>query len=457
MMHHRSKSSSLHTIPSLVILLMVSCIFFLAQDCTGSSPPGLLGAHNRVVVCYVSSWAAYRQGRGAFSLENLDPRLCTHLVYAFAGLNVTSSTLRSLDPYRDLEEDYGLGWYKKLTGLKNRFPHLKVTLAVGGWNEGSKNYSIMAADPKLRQNFVQSVVSTLMKHNFDGFDLDWEFPGSRGGSKEDKRNFVQLVKELRHELAPRNLLITAAMGASQAIINEAYDVPALGSLLDLMHIMCYDYHGSWDSRTLPNAPLNTKDSMDPLSVTATIKHLKSLGAPANKLVLGVPMYGRTFTLSATGGELQTSTHSHGDTICMELKSLNSSWKTAWDSVSKTPYAQDKERWLSYDDERSIAEKAKYAIDEKLAGVMVWAIDTDDFHGDCSSGGQRTTFPLVTELNVAMVKALDDHQQENEVHVTTHSPGSSAASTGATLSAFVIASVTMLIFSSGYFKFKYTPS
>lgn len=38
--------------------------------------------------------------------------------------------------------------------LKNRYPHLKVTLAIGGWNEGSTNYSQMAADPMRRSEFV---------------------------------------------------------------------------------------------------------------------------------------------------------------------------------------------------------------------------------------------------------------------------------------------------------------
>lgn len=65
--------------------------------------------HDRVVTCYVSSWATYRTGHGKFSVEDIDPSICTHLIYAFAGLNSTSSTIRSLDPYNDLEENYGKG------------------------------------------------------------------------------------------------------------------------------------------------------------------------------------------------------------------------------------------------------------------------------------------------------------------------------------------------------------
>ena len=65
--------------------------------------------HGRLVVCYVSAWSVYRPGRGSWSLDNLDPTLCTHLVYAFAGLDNKTNTIRSLDEYHDLEDNYGKG------------------------------------------------------------------------------------------------------------------------------------------------------------------------------------------------------------------------------------------------------------------------------------------------------------------------------------------------------------
>jgi len=53
------------------------------------------------------------------------------------------------------------GWYKKLTAFKKRFPHLKVTLAIGGWNEGSPKYSKMASDPASRAQFIASVLEVI--------------------------------------------------------------------------------------------------------------------------------------------------------------------------------------------------------------------------------------------------------------------------------------------------------
>ena len=81
------------------------------------------------------------------------------------------------DPWMDLEDNYGLAGFKKATELKYSYPHLKVTIAIGGWNEGSKKYSAMAKDPEKRKAFVESVVAFLVQYNFDGLDLDWEYPG----------------------------------------------------------------------------------------------------------------------------------------------------------------------------------------------------------------------------------------------------------------------------------------
>ncbi|KAG8236245.1 hypothetical protein J437_LFUL010998, partial [Ladona fulva] len=100
----------------LTALLLLVCSAAIADQpptVTGGSHPAADGAsvtkHGKNVVCYVSSWAVYRPGKGSFDIEQLEPGLtgCSHLVYAFAGLNASSSSIRSLDPFRDLSENYG--------------------------------------------------------------------------------------------------------------------------------------------------------------------------------------------------------------------------------------------------------------------------------------------------------------------------------------------------------------
>lgn len=81
--------------------------------------------------------------------------------------------IKSLDPYYDLEENYGKGAFKRFNNLKKINSKLKTIIAIGGWNEGSIKYSNMATQPESRKIFVQSVVDFIKKYDFDGLDLDW--------------------------------------------------------------------------------------------------------------------------------------------------------------------------------------------------------------------------------------------------------------------------------------------
>ena len=135
--------------------------------------------HNKHVVCYWGTWSNYRKSNGKFTVDNLDPNLCTHIIYSFAGLDTSTYEIKALDPWLDLGEGGHTGkrGFLNTSDLKYRNPKLKVTLAIGGWNEGSAKYSKMAKDPQKRSRFIQSVLKMLRDYNFDGLDLDWEYPG----------------------------------------------------------------------------------------------------------------------------------------------------------------------------------------------------------------------------------------------------------------------------------------
>ncbi|XP_012274435.1 probable chitinase 2 [Orussus abietinus] len=411
----------------------------------GQGARGLLNrpAHEKVVSCYVTSWAAYRPGKGQFGFDELRPEHCTHLIYAFAGLNATTSTIVSLDPWADFEENYGKGTYRKMTGLRRQFPGLKVTLAIGGWNEGSANYSALAASPERRNTFVNSVVEFLKMYDFDGLDLDWEFPAKRGGAPHDKENFVHLIRELHHAFEGRGLILTAAIGADKSTIDMSYDIPEMSKYLDFIHVMAYDYHGSWDKRVLPNAPLHSKDD---LSVEESITYLLKKGAPPSKLVVGLPMYGRTFVLVSplSSGESPIGapslekgfpgpfTRENGfmgyNEVCRELSNRTKEWINSWDDESQTAYAVNGDKVVVYDNPKSIRAKIDFVAKLQLAGVMVWSIDTDDFRGECSTLHdfltplKGFTYPLMRAINQAL-EAPAEKFEDNVVDVKKSSAGS----------------------------------
>ena len=67
---------------------------------------------------------------------------------------------------------------------------------MGGWNAGTLEMSRMLANQTQRSVFIVSTIEALRKHNFDGFDLDFEYPAARGSPPEDKQRFALLLKVL---------------------------------------------------------------------------------------------------------------------------------------------------------------------------------------------------------------------------------------------------------------------
>jgi len=387
-----------------------------------------VGGHGKKVMCYWGTWANYRPIEGKFTPEHVDGSLCTHLIYSFAGLDTAKWAIKSLDTWMDLEDDYGLAGFRKATDLRKTYPHLKVMVAIGGWNEGSPKYSQMAGDEVKRGKFVNSTVDFLKKYNFDGLDLDWEYPAKRGGSADDKKNFILLVRDLKAAFTEHKYLLTAAIGAGKATIDISYDVPNMYKYLDFVNVMCYDYHGRWDKRTGHNAPLRPRPNEDAqnsvLNVEYTINYLMKKGAKPEKTTLGVPLYGRSFLL-------KNSAHNHmGDAaransfagpvtreegflgyneICKELTAPGSNWSVVWEKCHQAPYMFKGDRWVSYDNERSVRLKANFAFEQKLGGVMVWSIETDDFKGLCNG----VKFPLLHTLNNALSLKTNGAEIEEE--------------------------------------------
>jgi len=147
------------------------------------------------------------------------------LIYTFFGI-LPDGSFRIIDPYLDLEENWGRGNIKKFNDLKKINPKLKTLAAVGGWNEGSGNFSIVARSPAKRRRFAREAVQFVLRHGFDGLDMDWEYPGQRdGNSNKDRLNFIRLLGDIKRELTPYGLLLTGAVGAAEFSATLSYDIP----------------------------------------------------------------------------------------------------------------------------------------------------------------------------------------------------------------------------------------
>ena len=67
-------------------------------------------------------------------------------------------------------------------------------LAVGGWNLGSKPFMAMVGSTDNMHKFANKTIRFLRQHNFDGIDIDWEYPGDRGSPPEDKARFTHMLQ-----------------------------------------------------------------------------------------------------------------------------------------------------------------------------------------------------------------------------------------------------------------------
>lgn len=366
------------------------------------------------VVCYYGSWATWRPGNGKFDIEDIDTTLCTHVIYSFVGIGSNGEVTTS-DPG-------GLG---RFTALRNRNPRLKTIAAIGGWSEGSARFSSVVNNAVNRRKFVNNIVEFLKKYGFQGFDLDWEYPTQRGGSSSDRASFSLLIQELRREFDKYGYSLSAAVPASKYVVETCYDMVELGKNLDFINVMSYDLHGSWEPVTGNNAPLYASPSETGaaayLNVDSSISYWLEKGVPSEKIIMGVPLYGRTWTLRnqyytgvgapATGaGEKGPYTQEPGMLGYSEVCRLfqMGGWTSVWDSEHKVPFAYKGNQWVSYDNVESIKTKATYALQQNLGGIMIWSIETDDFKGTCSG----TKFPLLVAINSVLGSRDNGNTGEN---------------------------------------------
>ncbi|XP_044316703.1 probable chitinase 10 isoform X2 [Drosophila rhopaloa] len=375
-----------------------------------STAPQLGSSEEFKVVCYFTNWAWYRPGQGKYVPEDIDANLCTHIVYGFAVLDSNSLTIKTHDSWADIDNRF----YERVVKYKEK--GLRVTVAIGGWNDslGSK-YARLVLDPQARQQFIKSVLAFVEKYGFEGLDLDWEYPvcwqvDCTKGAPAEKQGFAALVKELSQAFKPKSLLLSAAVSPSKLVIDAGYDVPKLSQYFDWIAVMTYDFHGHWDKQTGHVAPLYQVegDANPHFNGNFSILYWLDQGAPAGKILMGMPMYGQSFSLanqkqwslndkSVGPGQAGTYTRAGGFLAYYEVceKVGNGGWSVVRDKEGRIgPYAYSGNQWISYDDVSDIRRKAQFIRSLRLGGGMVWALDLDDFRGRCGCGKH----PLLRTIN-----------------------------------------------------------
>jgi chitinase len=391
---------------------------FVDSSSGGGTPRPALPT-SKMIVGYFAQWAIYQRGylvknvdtSGAATAMNVmnyafaapDANLNCASLDTFADYGKAFSASESVDGVADTSSQPLKGNFNQILKLKAKYPKLRVLLSLGGWSQSYRFTTV--AQPAKRAAFVKSCIDTFMRGNaagvFDGFDIDWEYPGSCGltcdFSEDDWDNFPALLWEFRNQLdtfakesqatATTHYLLSVAAPAGAAKYN-AMNLAAMHAPLDWINVMAYDFHGSWE----PNGPTNhaaalRQSSCEPDNGDWGEKAIQAYlaeGVPPSKLLLGVPFYGHGWRgvvpandgLCQTAAGLARGVYERGTNDYKVIDGQKG--QEFFDEVTATHWSFNGSEFWSFDDTDTMQWKADYVnnLAQPLRGMMFWELSGD---------------------------------------------------------------------------------
>lgn len=281
--------------------------------------------HAQFVVAYVPNWIDLSKFAPTIDYDKV-----THINVAFEN---------PVDDQGNLSFDKG----NQVLIDKARAKGVKILISIGGGSaSGDKvllaRYFDLLTDGK-RAGFVAKLAAYVEDHKFDGLDVDIEGP-SIG------KDYGAFIDDLSKALKPKGKLLTAALSqgyGGDKVPNSVFE------RFDFVNVMAYDGAGYWN----PNAP-GQHSSLD--FAKSNVDYWLGRGLPKSKAVLGVPFYGYGF-----GKAFRQSDYSYSSILATypDAHAVDQVGETIW-----------------YNGIPTIQAKARYAKDEKLAGIMIWSLDAD---------------------------------------------------------------------------------
>ncbi len=215
----------------------------------------------------------------------------------------------------------------RLQAIKRRRHALRLWVAVGGWDR-SAGFAPVATDPAKRRQFAQILTLFCLSHHFDGADFDWEHPSNA----PEEAGYAALLAEVHHAFAPHGLRLSVTMAPWQKL------APVGIAAVDSVNLMAYDHEGRHSTFA---------------QAQADVAGFLRLGVPPQKLLLGLPFYGRGIT--------------HADTALSYADILS--------QYHPAPTV-DEVNGMYFNGPATIRQKTRDALARRLGGVMVWEVGQD---------------------------------------------------------------------------------
>ncbi|ASB89454.1 glycosyl hydrolase family 18 protein [Bacillus sonorensis] len=216
--------------------------------------------------------------------------------------------------------------------------------------------------PAARSNLIANIAATISRKGYAGVNIDFE-----NISAEDRDLFTGFLRELKGRLQPSGYVVTIAVPpkTSEDIAwLRGYDYGGIGSVVDLMFIMAYDWHHG-ASEPGPVAPIN--------EVRQTIQFALSR-VPKHKIILGFPLYGYNWTLPYQPGATYPGISNH-DAIQLAMRHQT---RIQYAKEYESPFfeytdEQGKRHVVWFEDSRSIGKKMLLMREYDLDGGGVWQL------------------------------------------------------------------------------------
>ena len=286
--------------------------------------------------------------------KNIDIRFLDAIIYAFVEIDSSGNLVVPAPSF-----------LRSMVRLKEEKPELLVIAAIGGW--AADGFSDAALTPTSRYNFARNVQKLINDYKLDGIDLDWEYPGSSASGiksrPQDRENFTLLITALRDVLGPNTWISVAGTGDS-TYINNSVEIDKIAPLITHFNLMSYDFTAGETGSSGQKHQANLYDSALSLPGYSTDRYVRNLinaGMPSEKILLGVPFYGRLgATITKSYDELRKS-YINKD-----------GYEYRFDNDAKVPYlVRDGEFAMSFDNEVSTYLKAQYVLENCLGGIFSW--------------------------------------------------------------------------------------
>ena len=303
-----------------------------------------------------------------------DPGVLTHINYAFAELYMVDNVYHGFKVQGSQER------FESIASLKKDYPFLKISLSfthgvANPDNRQGGSFSALAGNDTNRKSFAEDCLAFLQKYQLDGIDLDWEYPGlSWSGAACDPScdtdNYVLLVKQLRETLGNAYEISYAGYCADKVAVTGGWryiDIAAMDEYVDYVNIMAYDLDEA------PNHHSALNDARAYKDCNRAVRAYLEAGVSPDKLVLGIPFYGRhSWSKSPTALTYKSI-----------LKLDPAKYRRhQWDAIASCPYVEtmDGAFFCGYDNPRSIALKGQWVRRQGMRGLMYWEYDQDDERG-----------------------------------------------------------------------------